>query len=166
MVTRIIITLVAAAALAGCGGADPGAGEPTSGRPGGRAQIAGPGGPGDPHGPRIAGGSASLDEAEYQLARHAADIVRIMRDHMDDCDRAERVCDAYIAHNRASIEDAKARITAAIEAGPPERDVEDEIEHELQRLLLEMEPYTKRIAEDFEDRCRGVSDDIGDVFDF
>lgn len=159
----LISGLAAALALWSCGGAGPEAEEPTAQTRGDRARIAGPVGPGRP---RIAGGSTALGEAEYQLARHAADIVRIMRDHMHDCDRAARVCHAYLAKNRASIDDARTRIAAAIEAQPPERDLEDEIQRDLERLLLEMEPDTEQIAEDFEDRCRGVADEVSEAFDF
>ena len=160
---RAVVLAVSAAILAaGCGGAPPEAEEPNpTKKSGGGAQIAGPAGPGKP---QIAGGQGELAEAEYQLARHAADIVRIMRDHMLDCQRATRVCQAYIEAHRDSIESAKARLVAEIEAGPPGRD--DEIEEDLRQLLIEMAPDTKDVAEDFEDRCRGMADEIGEIFDF
>jgi hypothetical protein len=148
--------------LIGCGGAGPEPEEPAGGRRGG-AQIAGPVGSGKP---RIAGGSASLDEALYQLARHAADIVGVMRDHMNDCDRAARVCNAYVEHNRASIDRAKARIATEVETRSPGSDVEDVVANDLQRLLLEMEPNVERIADEFEDRCPGVADEVGEALEF
>jgi len=160
MVNKLACAL--AFVLIGCVGPGPGADEPTvKKKSSGGAQIAGPVEPGKP---QIAGGDAELGEAEYQLARHAADIVRIMRDHMNDCQRATRVCQAYIEANRGSIESAKARLVAEIDSGPPGRD--DEIEERLRNLLIEMEPGTKQVAEDFEDHCRGMADEIGEIFDF
>jgi hypothetical protein len=163
MKNQVPVVLIAVAiSVFGCGGAETGGGDSTAKKtPGGGAQIAG--GPASGR-PRIAGGEDGLAEAEYQLARHAADIVRIMRDHLLDCRRATRVCHAYIEAHRASIENAKARLVAEIDSGPPDRD--DEIEEDLRQLLLELEPDAKQIAEDFEDRCRGVADEIGEIFDF
>ena len=148
---------------AGCGGANLEPEEPTGGTTSGGAQIAGPTRPGRP---QIAGGSATLEEAEYQLARHAADIVAIMRDHMNDCDRAARVCHAYVEHNRKSIDDAKARIRVAMGEWTPDYSPEDEVDRDLQRLLLEMEPDTEQIVGEFEDRCPGIADELGEALEF
>jgi hypothetical protein len=156
---NIATILLLVVGLSGCGGAAPEAEEPSGGDDeGGGAQIAGATGSGQ-H--QIAGGSTTLDQPERQLARHAADLVLIMRDHAGDCERAARMCDDYVAGNRASIEDAKAELKQAIEQAPPDVDLEDEIGEDLERLMLQMVPDSKRIMESFEDRCPGIADDVG-----